>query len=92
MYLTDLTGHLLDANPALLQRTGLTLEQLQQHHVLDFFAGEHPEAVQAALAQLQAGQAVEGFEVDARTADGSVATYEINALPLREGETDYRSV
>ena len=87
MYFTDLTGHLLDANPALLQRTGLTLEQLQQHHVLDFFAGEHPEAVQAALAQLQAGQAVEGFEVDARTADGSVATYEINALPLREGET-----
>ena len=43
MYFTDLTGHLLDANPALLQRTGLTLEQLQQHHVLDFFAGSIPK-------------------------------------------------
>ena len=87
MYLTDLTGHLLDANPALLQRTGLTLAQLQQHHVLDFFAGAHPEDVEAALAQLGQGQAIEGFEVDARTADGSIATYEINALPLHEGET-----
>jgi len=87
MYLTDLTGHLLDANPALLQCTGLTLAQLQQHHVLDFFAGEHPEAVHEALAQLQQGQAVEGFEVQARSADGTIATYEINALPLHEGET-----
>jgi PAS domain S-box-containing protein len=87
MYLTDVTGRLLDANPALLQRTGLTLAQLQQHHVLDFFAGEHPEGVHDALALLQQGHAVEGFEVDARTADGTIATYEINALPLREGET-----
>ena len=53
---------------------------------MDFFAGEHPEDVWAALAQLQAGQAVERFEVDARNPDGSIATYEINALPLRDGE------
>ena len=87
MYLTDLTGHLLDANPALLRRTGLTLAQLQQHHVLDFFAGNHPEEITAALAQLQAGQTIEGFEVQARNADGMISTYEINALPLRDGDT-----
>ena len=87
MYLTDLTGRLLDANPALLRRTGLTLEQLQQHHVLDFFAGDHPEEVTAALAQLRAGQAIVGFEVQARNGDGTVSTYEINALPLRDGDT-----
>ena len=87
MYLTDVTGHLLDANPALLQRTGLTLDQLRQHHVLDFFAGEHPEAVHEALAQLQQGHAVSGFVVDARNPDGTISTYEINALPLRTGET-----
>jgi PAS domain S-box-containing protein len=65
----------------------LTLDQLQQHHVLDFFAGEHPEAVHEALAQLQQGQAITGFEVDARNPDGTISTYEINALPLRAGET-----
>ena len=86
MYLTDLSGRILDANPALLQRTGLTLAQLQQHHVMDFFAGDHPEEVQAALTRLQAGHAVEHFEVDARNPDGTIATYEINALPLRDGE------
>ena len=48
MYLTDLTGHILDANPALLPRTGMTREQMQQCHVLDFFAGDNPEVVQEA--------------------------------------------
>lgn len=86
MYLTDLAGKILDANPALLKRTGLTLEQMQQHHVLDFFAGENPEEVREVMAQLLAGHAVERFEVNARNADGTVSTYEINAMPLREGE------
>ena len=44
MYLTDLTGHLLDANPALLQRTGLTLEQLQQHTRVGFLCAARPHA------------------------------------------------
>ena len=84
MYVTDATGQLLDANPALLQRTGLSLEQMQQMHVLDFFAGENPEQVHAALSQLNTGQAVQGLEVQARGGDGQVATYEINAILLTD--------
>ena len=87
IYLTDATGHILDANPALLARTGLTREQMQQRHVLDFFAGEHPAEVHKAMMDLLAGKPLERFEVRARNADGSVATYEINAMPLREGDT-----
>lgn len=87
IYVTDATGHILDANPALLARTGLTREQMQQRHVLDFFAGEHPEEVHKAMMRLLAGHPLDRFEVRARNADGSVSTYEINAMPLREGDT-----
>lgn len=85
IYLTDATGHILDANPALLARTGMTREQMQQCHVLDFFAGDNPEVVREALTQLQAGTPLDRFEVSARTATGTIAMYEINAIPLREG-------
>src|SRR4030095_8888768 len=39
IYLTDNTGRLLDANPALLQWAGYSLDELTQKHFLDFFAG-----------------------------------------------------
>lgn len=87
IYLTDATGHILDANPALLARVGVTREQIQHRHVLEFFAGEHPEEVHTAMGDLLAGKPLESFVTKARDAKGDVAIYEINAMPLREGDT-----
>jgi PAS domain S-box-containing protein len=53
LYLTDSAGKLLDANPALLDWQGLSLEALQQRHFLDFFAGDNHEEVVQAFAALQ---------------------------------------
>lgn len=49
IYRTDTTGKILGANPALLERTGLSLEHIEQMHFMDLFAGDSPreEAVWA---------------------------------------------
>jgi len=85
IYLTDPDGNLLDANPALLTRSGASLEQIRQMHVLDFFAGKNPEALQRILTQLQTGQEIRDFTVEARTLEGEVFIYEINAIPITAG-------
>src|SRR5262249_52647580 len=70
IYLTDTTGRILDANPALVERTGLSLEHLQQMHFMDFFAGTAPEELLGHFAKLQQGHPVRGLEVGAKNSRG----------------------
>lgn len=84
VYVTDLTGRLLDANPALLEWQGLTLAALQQHHFLDFFAGDNEDELRAAFARLTQGLPVRELLVKAKNTQGEVREYEINARPLHD--------
>ncbi|MBI3301854.1 MAG: PAS domain S-box protein, partial [Deltaproteobacteria bacterium] len=84
IYLTDTEGHILDANPALLNRAKLSLEQIRQKSFMDFFAGDNLEALLQAVAQLKNGQEIKGLEVRARNAQGEIFEYEVNATPLKE--------
>jgi PAS domain S-box-containing protein len=84
IYLTDITGRILDANPALLERTGLSLEHMQQMHFMDFFAGNAPEELLQHFTSLQDGHPVRGLEVGAKNVRGEIFTYEVNAIPLKE--------
>lgn len=86
LYLTNTKGQLLDANPALLDWQGLSLEALQQRHFLDFFAGDNQEEVVQAFAALQQGHPVRGLEVRARNARGETRDFEVNATPLQDPE------
>ncbi|HKA55859.1 MAG TPA: PAS domain S-box protein, partial [Candidatus Binatia bacterium] len=82
VYLTDTEGNLLDANPALLERAGLALEQLRQKNVRDFYAGGKPEELEQLLAELRSGHTMKGVEIKARNLAGEVWDYEIHAIPL----------
>lgn len=84
IYLTDTTGKILDANPALLERTGLSLEHIQQMHFMDFFVGNTPEKLLQHFTSLQEGHAVRELEVRAKNVRGETFTYEVNATPLKE--------
>ncbi|MBI3799541.1 MAG: PAS domain S-box protein, partial [Deltaproteobacteria bacterium] len=84
IYLTDPAGKILDANPALLDRTGLSLAHIQQMHFMEFFAGSAPEELLQHFTNLREGQAVRGLEVSAKNMRGETFTYEVNAVPLKE--------
>ena len=55
IYLTDNTGRLLDANPALLLWAGYSLDELKQKHFLDFFAGTNRDELLHKFAELTQG-------------------------------------
>lgn len=82
MYLTDSEGKLLDANPALLEWQGLSREELQQRHFVDFFAGDNLAEVIQEFAALQHGRPVRGLEVRARNARKETREFEVHATPL----------
>jgi PAS domain S-box-containing protein len=82
IYLTDTEGNMLDANPALLKRAGLSLEHLRQRNVREFYAGGKPEELEQLLAELRSGHGLKGVEVKARSLAGEIWDYEINAIPL----------
>jgi PAS domain S-box-containing protein len=84
VYVTDLTGRLLDANPALLDWQGVSLAELQQHHFLDFFAGDNEDDIRAAFSRLTQGLAVRELLVQAKNARGAIRAYEVNAIPLHD--------
>jgi PAS domain S-box-containing protein len=87
VYLTDIEGKVLTANPTLLELVGLSEEQMREKNVLDFFAGDDPGTLLQAAARLQAGEEVRELDVQARLASGVVRDYEIQAIPLKENET-----
>lgn len=84
MYLVDTSGRILDANPALLHRVGLSLEQMRQKCFMDFFAGDNLAELLSAFTLLENGQEVKGLEIRARSTSGEAFDYEINAVPLKE--------
>ncbi|MFH1149592.1 MAG: PAS domain S-box protein [Actinomycetota bacterium] len=86
VYLVSPNGSVVDANRALLERTGLSLEEIRRTGYMDFFAGEDPEGLRAAVGRLMSGGEVRGLVVRALSGTGKVYYYEINAIPLMEGD------
>ncbi|MGE0683480.1 MAG: PAS domain S-box protein [Candidatus Binatia bacterium] len=88
IYLTDSTGRLLDANPALLEWQELSLEDLRQRHFLDFFAGDNIEEVMEEFTGLQHGSLVRGLEVRVRNTRGEIRVFEVHAIPIPDPRGD----
>lgn len=84
VYLTDLEGNILDANPALVKTLGLSLEQLKQKKATDFFAGGDMQAIQDGLTRIRAGHEARGLEVQSFNASGEIRDYEVHAMPITE--------
>jgi PAS domain S-box-containing protein len=84
-YVTDTDGNILDANPALLKVQNLSLEDIRNRNVLEFFVGEDPEMFLNIADSLKKGREIRGLEVKAKIASGEDRKYEIHAIPLKEG-------
>ena len=84
IYLNDLEGFFLDANPATLEVLGLSLEDFRKRSFLDFFAGNNLEELIQVVAGLRAGRPVYGLKLQTRTDRGQIIELEINAVPLFE--------
>ncbi len=84
VYLTDAETNILDANPALLQIHGLSLDQIRQRNALDFFVGGDLAQIEEAAARLRSGIPVRGLEVKGCNAAGEPCWYEVHAIPIIE--------
>ena len=84
VYLTDVEGRFLDANPAFLNWTGLALEELQQRFFMHFFAGDSFDELQAYVEKMGKGQEIKTLEMRVKNTRGEILETEINAVPLKE--------
>ena len=85
IYLTDVEGRLLDANPALLDKLGLSIDQIKDRNVWNFLSTTESEKLMTAKAMLQNGQAITGFEIEAKVYNDQVRNYDVNAVPMKKG-------
>ena len=82
--LTDLKGRILEANPSLLEKMGMTIDQLRQKHLGDILVGEDLSKLQEAMQEVKAGRTVRQLEATGCGAGGKKFQCEINAVPLKE--------
>jgi len=84
IYLNDVHGFFLDANPATLEIQGLSLEELKKKNALDFFIGDNLNELVRMVDSLKKGRPVFGLKLRVRTGRGNVIEMDINAVPLFE--------
>jgi PAS domain S-box-containing protein len=84
IFLMDREGRFIDANEAMLQRAGITLEELQEINYAPFVTGINDEGLQTTVEKLTAGEAVRGLEVEVRSRRRLEGFFEVNAIPVTE--------
>ncbi|MFX0039592.1 MAG: PAS domain S-box protein [Promethearchaeota archaeon] len=84
IFITDITGQILDMNPALLDRIGTTLDAVRDKNFSDFYVGENIDKLRAVGNSIVAGNEIKGVEVKAMTNKGDIFEYEVNSVPLKE--------
>ena len=84
IFITDIKGDILDMNPALLERIGITLEETRGKNFSEFYAGDEFDKLQGVGDSLIAGNEITGIEIKAKTKKGEIFEYEVNAVPLKE--------
>ncbi|MHA1146361.1 MAG: PAS domain S-box protein, partial [Candidatus Helarchaeota archaeon] len=82
MYITDINGNFIDVNQALLDRVGLTLQEMRHKNFIDFFAGDNPEELMEVVKRVQKGERVEGVEARAKNVRGEIFYAEVNVVPI----------
>lgn len=87
VYITDLEGNILDANPAMQGLTGLSQEQMRGHRAQMLFSSENVAHMSQALVTAGQGVQVRALETRGTTASGEIRHFETHLVPLREGET-----
>lgn len=87
IYLIEMeTGRILDANEAMLARSGKTLEELSRMHHADFFSSDDRQTLAESMVRLRDGESIHGLEVSVDDPLGKKHVFEINATPLYDGD------
>ncbi|MFW9866308.1 MAG: PAS domain S-box protein [Candidatus Thorarchaeota archaeon] len=84
IFLLDINGNILEMNPALLNRMGLSLDKVRGLNFSKFYAGENIADMEQFADNLIKGNGVKGLEVKAKSNDGEIFEYEVNSVPLME--------
>jgi PAS domain S-box-containing protein len=84
VYVTDVEGRFVDANPAFLNWAGLSREEIQQRYFMHFFAGEHIRELQDYFEKVRQGHEVKRLGMSIKNTRGEVLECEVNAVPLME--------
>lgn len=84
IYLTDVEGRFLDANPAFLNWAGVSLEEIQQRYFMHFFAGDRVDKLQDYVEKVRNGQEIKKLGMRVKNTRGERFECEINAVPLVE--------
>ncbi|MHA2185242.1 MAG: PAS domain S-box protein, partial [Promethearchaeota archaeon] len=84
IYVTDVQGNLLEANPSLLERVGSSLEELQQTNFVEYYAGDDLDGLMEIFKNLTLGKEIKGIEITAKNVRGEDFEYEVNAVPLKK--------
>ncbi|MDD5222375.1 MAG: PAS domain S-box protein [bacterium] len=84
IYINDIHGFFVDANPATLELQGLTMEELKKKNALDFFVGDNLNELVRMVDVLKKTEPIFGLKIQVRTGRGKIIMLEINAVPLYE--------
>jgi len=86
IFITNTTGDILDMNPALLERIGMTLEEARGRNFSEFYADDKLDDLRAVGDLIVAGNEVKGVEIKAKTKLGEIFEYDVNSVPLKEDD------
>lgn len=84
IYLTDTEGKILDANEALLEKVGLSLEEFKKIDLISFYAGDNIDDIYEVISKILDGQEVKELEVRVKIPQNKFLDLEINCIPLKE--------
>ncbi|MDD5223664.1 MAG: PAS domain S-box protein [bacterium] len=84
IYINDVNGAFLDANPAVLKVFDVSLGELKKKSYLDYFAGDNQEELVSLADGLRQGHSVDGLNLKVRNSQGKIVEIEINAVPIFE--------
>ncbi|MFX1419332.1 MAG: PAS domain S-box protein, partial [Promethearchaeota archaeon] len=90
IFITDTKGDILDMNPALLERIGMTLDEVRTRNFSEFYAGDKIDDLRSIGNLIISGNEVKGLEVKAKTKRGDSFEYEVNSVPLKEDDKVYK--
>jgi diguanylate cyclase (GGDEF)-like protein/PAS domain S-box-containing protein len=80
VFLTDIRGRIVDANPAFVERLGTSLARIKRMRLAELA----PAYNEVALTKLRNGDEATGIELQVRDAQGETFFIEISAVPLQE--------
>ena len=84
IYITDLNGHLLDANDAWIKKMGITPKDFKDFNLMDFYGITNNIKIKDVIQSFKLGDIIYGFETKGKNIDGEIFEFEICSIPIEK--------